>query len=80
MEHTYSSTNSTKYGLPILKAKVYASDPNRYELVSGSISKAPLCPFGNNFKWIVLDRETKVYMRATKSVFKRLLDKKTNDC
>lgn len=48
--------------------------PNRYKLVSGTIDGAPLCPFGNHYKYIGYDDESKEFVRFTKSVFKLLVN------
>lgn len=45
----------------------------RYEIRSGKDSGAPLCPYGNHYEWIGFDKETKEYVRFTKSVFIKLL-------
>ena len=68
----------TKYGLPILSAEEYVKAPNRYQLIVGTFEGAPLCPYGNHFKWLVLDKEKDLYVRATSSVFKKLLHRNTN--
>ncbi len=62
-----------KYNLPVITSEVYELDPTRYELRKGNTEGAPLCPFGNHFKWIGYDTKTKSYIRVTKSVFKRLI-------
>ncbi len=55
--------------------KVYLENPERYELRSGKVSGAPLCPYGNHYKWIGYDKATGTYLRFTKSVFKILIQK-----
>ncbi len=57
----------------------YDIDPNRYELRSGSETNAPLCPYGNHYKWIGFDLKTNEYVRYTKSVFKLLINKMKNE-
>ena len=57
----------------------YDLEPNRYELRDGREDKAPLCPYGNHYKWIGFDLITKKYVRFTKSVFKLLLNKIENE-
>lgn len=57
----------------------YDIDPNRYELRSGSETNAPLCPYGNHYKWIGFDLKTNEYVRLTKSVFKLLINKIENE-
>lgn len=54
----------------------YLSDPNRYELKSGSEPNAPLCPFGNPYQWIGYDKAKEEYVRFTKSVYKKLVREK----
>jgi len=61
-----------------IDAKTYNIDPFRYELVPGSTEGAILCPYGNQFKWIGYDKETKEFVRFTKSVFKNLITLKLN--
>jgi len=39
----------------------YDIDPNRYELRSGSETNAPLCPYGNIYKWVVFDLKANEY-------------------
>ena len=46
----------------------------RYQLVSGDVDGAPLCPYGNHFEWIGYDIEEKQFVRFTKSVFKLLVN------
>ncbi|MFZ2860845.1 MAG: hypothetical protein WAZ43_07645, partial [Ruminococcus bromii] len=53
----------------------YDIDPNRYELRSGSETNAPLCPYGNIYKWVVFDLKANEYVRFAKSVFKLLINK-----
>ena len=57
----------------------YNNDPNRYELRDGQEVNAPLCPYGNHYKWIGFDLRTNEYVRFTKSVFKLLINKMTNE-
>ena len=54
----------------------YLLNPKRYELKSGSVEGAPLCPYGNLFEWVGYDKEEEEFIRFTKSVFKRLVKKK----
>ena len=70
--------NEKKYGLPILNADNYSMDPDRYILIDGHFDGAPSCPYGNYFQWLVLDSKTESYVRATSSVFKKLIQKKEN--
>ena len=53
----------------------YDIDPNRYELRDGREINAPLCPYGNHYKWIGFDLKTNEYVRFAKSVFKLLINK-----
>ena len=62
-----------KYNLPVITSEVYDLDTNRYELRKGNIKGAPLCPYGNHFKWVGFDKKTMRYIRVTTSVFKRLI-------
>ncbi|MFN3852107.1 MAG: hypothetical protein ACK4NY_21915 [Spirosomataceae bacterium] len=57
----------------------YDIEPNRYELRDGREVNAPLCPFGNHYKWIGFDLITNEYVRFTKSVFKLLINKIENE-
>jgi len=45
-------TNKMKYHLPIITSEVYELEPQRYKLRKGNTEGAPLCTFGNHFKWI----------------------------
>lgn len=51
----------------------YTKNPKRYELRSGHEDGAPLCPYGNHYRWIGYDKETASYVRFTESVFKKLV-------
>jgi len=53
-------------------ASTYASEPGRYVLVDGHSAGAPSCPFGNIQDLVGYDTKDKVYVRFTKSVYKRL--------
>lgn len=53
----------------------FLKQPDRYELRSGSSEGAPLCPFSNHFQWIGYDKEAAEYVRFSKSVFKKLIQK-----
>lgn len=57
--------------LPKVNKKAYLEEPERYELRSGSESGAPLCPYGNHYKWIGYDKVRGIYRRVTKAVFKK---------
>ena len=67
------SNERLKYNIPVITSEVFNLDPNRYELRKGNSEGAPLCPFGNHFKWIGYDLKSERYVRVTKSVFKRLI-------
>lgn len=66
-------TKDQKHGLPVIDAEQYNSAPDRYELRKGDAAGAPPCPYGNDYKWIAFDKKKQVYVRVTKSVFKRML-------
>ena len=51
----------------------YRSEPERYEIRSGSLADAPSCPYGNRYQWIGYDLLEQEYVRFTKSVFKILI-------
>ena len=65
---------------PIRKVNMseYLLDPSRYQLRSGKEPNAPLCPYGNHYKWIGFDNLTNEYIRFTKSVFKHIIQQKNN--
>ncbi|WP_070138150.1 hypothetical protein [Crocinitomix algicola] len=48
----------------------YLSDPKRYEIVSGEVNGAPLCPYGNKYRWVVIDNKTKEFVRLSHTAFK----------
>ncbi|MBT8190486.1 MAG: hypothetical protein HKO89_06745 [Saprospiraceae bacterium] len=52
---------------------MYNKNPGRYTLIPGDAAGAPLCPYGNNYKWIGYDSKNKAFVRLTKSVFKRII-------
>lgn len=52
----------------------YLEQPERYALVSGDKPDAPVCPYGNQYKWIGFDKLTQEYVRFTKSVFKLFIN------
>ena len=56
---------------------MYISQPERYELREGSAEGAPLCPYGNRFEWVGYDLERQEYVRFTKTVFKKLVQEKS---
>jgi len=65
--------HNLKYNIPVITSEVFNLDPERYELRKGNSANAPLCPFGNHFKWIGYDLKSESYVRVSKSVFKRLI-------
>ena len=72
-------TEKLKHGLPVINAKDYNADPDRYELRRGNAENAPSCPFGNQYEWIGFDKLKMRYIRVTKSVFKKLTQQMDND-
>jgi len=56
----------------------YIKSPEIYSLISGDQKGAPLCPYGNTYRWIGYDHDRNEYVRFTKSIFKRLI-KNIND-
>ncbi|MEM1122129.1 MAG: hypothetical protein AAGJ18_16910 [Bacteroidota bacterium] len=58
--------------------EMYLQAPDRYELRSGRVEGAPLCPYGNRFEWIGYDKMTQEFVRFTKSVFKKLVRQKNS--
>ena len=59
-----------------INSEIYHSKTSRYELVSGTKKGAPLCPYGNHYKWIGYDKDENEFVRFTKSVFKKLIELK----
>ncbi|MFK2820026.1 hypothetical protein U0L90_07860 [Flavobacteriaceae sp. LMIT009] len=59
-----------------INSETYHSNTSRYELVPGTKEGAPLCPYGNHYKWIGYDKNENEFVRMTKSVFKKLIDLK----
>ena len=57
--------------------EMYISQPECYELREGSAEGAPLCPYGNRFEWVGYDLERQEYVRFTKTVFKKLVQEKS---
>ena len=57
----------------------YASTPNRFELRPGNAEGAPPCPYGNQYQWVVFEKEAKEYVRVTKSVFKDMINKEDTE-
>jgi hypothetical protein len=56
--------------------KTYTSNPEWFELRSGSEKEAPNCPYGNRYQWIGYDLNQKEYVRFTTTVFKILMKQK----
>ena len=51
----------------------YELNPTRYKLVRGTREGAPLCPYGNRYKWVGFDGKEKKYVRVTKRVYQNLI-------
>ena len=64
-----------KDNLPVVGAREFNLCPTRYELRNGTLADTPLCLYGNMFNWIGYDKEEMKYVRFTKSVFKKLINK-----
>ena len=58
-----------------INAELYIKNPARYILLPGSTKGAPTCPYGNEYNFVGFDKEEKVFVRFTKSVFKKLISK-----
>jgi len=58
-----------------ITAKIYQQAINQYVLVSGFTPGAPTCPYGNHYQWVGYDLLNKKYVRFTKSVYKKLIQK-----
>lgn len=56
----------------------YEHDKDRYTVVSGHTEDAPRCSAGNILTWVGFDKQEKVYVRFTKSVFLRLVRDKVS--
>ncbi len=56
-----------------ISAESYSKDPSRYCLVSGQQEGAPTCPYGNHYQFVGYDTKENIYVRFTKSVFKKLI-------
>ncbi|NUY81462.1 hypothetical protein HUK80_11185 [Flavobacterium sp. MAH-1] len=56
---------------------IFDADPTRFTLVEGSTPGAPLCPYGNHFSLVGYDNQEKKFVRYTKSVYKRLVEKRS---
>lgn len=65
--------------LPKVDMQTYLRAPQRYELRSGHEEGAPSCPYGNAYEWIGFDLESNIYVRFTKSVFKKLVNQLENE-
>ena len=62
-----------KYGLRVVDAETFDSDPARYELKVDP-PNPPLCPYGNPQKYVGFDNKANEYIRFTKSVFRRVFN------
>lgn len=60
--------------LPRINKQLFDLDPERFQLLSGETEGAPLCPYGNKYEWIGFDKQEQIFVRFTKSVFKKLLN------
>lgn len=56
---------------------MYLESPDRYALRAGTSEGAPLCPYGNHYRWIGFDKEKQAYVRFTKGLFKKLIHLQT---
>lgn len=69
-----------KYKQPKMKLKridsqTYNQNPDQYRLVSGKTKGAPKCPYGNTYRWIGYDNVNHSFVRFSKSIFKKLIEK-----
>lgn len=67
-----NSLERTKDGIRIIDKRQFDQNPNNFELRVNEVN-APLCPFGNQRKFIGFDKEKNEYVRFTKSVLKKIL-------
>jgi hypothetical protein len=51
----------------------YDCEPDRYVLRPGHTADAPLCPYGNRYKWVGYDTTTDEYVRYSKRLFIKLV-------
>ncbi|WP_185214096.1 hypothetical protein [Sphingobacterium mizutaii] len=58
-----------------ITAEIFEQNPGRYILVSGYTQGAPTCPYGNVQQWVGYDNKTQTYVRFSKSLYKRLVQK-----
>ena len=56
--------------------ELFDKDSDRYILVSGTSKGAPLCPYGNHFKWVGYDLKEDSFVRFTKSVYQQIVKEK----
>lgn len=61
-----------------ITAEIYEKDKERYTVVSGHVTGAPTCTFGNVQQWVGYDKKQKRFVRFTKSVFKKLIQQIEN--
>ncbi|MCM5664177.1 hypothetical protein [Galbibacter mesophilus] len=60
-----------------IDSETYNQNPSQYRLVRGDTKDAPKCPFGHSYEWIGYDDVNQKFVRFTKSVFKKLIQKQT---
>lgn len=60
-----------------VNSKIFNQNPSQYELVSGNTKGAPKCPYGNTYQWIGYNHSNDSFVRFTKSIFKKLIQRKT---
>ena len=61
-----------KDGPRVINRQQFDQNPDNFELRIND-ENAPLCPFGNQRKFIGFDKEKNEYVRFTKSVLKKVL-------
>ncbi len=60
--------------------ETFSKHPSRFELRKGKEHRdSPKCSYGNSYRWIGYDLETKEYVRFTKGVFKKLIRSKIDN-
>lgn len=67
-----NSHERRKDGVRVIDSRQFDQNPNNFELRVNDIN-APLCPFGNQRKFIGFDKQRNEYIRFTKSVLKKLI-------
>ncbi|WP_134088531.1 hypothetical protein [Olivibacter sp. XZL3] len=58
-----------------ITAAIYEQNPERYTVVSGHTQGAPTCAYGNVQQWVGYDNKIQTYVRFSKSLYKRLVQK-----